>query len=110
MDLRLTEVSKEEKDILAHLMQFYFYDFSAYKDSDVLQNGLYGTYAYLDDYWIDTAHRFPFFIMVDGKYAGFVLLRYIEGDDQPPCYNIAEFFVMRKYRRQGDRASAQRLQ
>ncbi len=82
-------------------MQFYFYDFSGYKGSDVLANGMFGIYPYLEDYWIDVVHRFPYFIMVDRKYAGFALVRYIEQRYRQPYYSIAEFFVMKKYRRLG---------
>lgn len=82
-------------------MQFYFYDFSEYKGSDVMESGLYSSYSYFDDYWMDEAHRSPFFIMTDGKYVGFALVRYIESANQIPYYSIAEFFIMKKYRRQG---------
>ncbi|TGA97674.1 GNAT family N-acetyltransferase [Sporolactobacillus shoreae] len=101
MDLQIIKISKAKKDVLSHLMQFYFYDFSEYKGPDVLESGLYGSYSYFDDYWMDEAHRFPFFIMTDGKYAGFALVRYIEPANQFPYYSIAEFFIMKKYRRQG---------
>lgn len=65
MDIQLIEVPKEKKTILSCLMQFYFYDFSEYKGSDVLANGMFGIYPYLEDYWVDVEHRFPYFIMVD---------------------------------------------
>ncbi len=41
-------------------------------------------------------------VQVDGKYAGFVLVRRISPPEEtPPTHSIAEFFIMRKYRRQG---------
>lgn len=101
MNVQVIQIPKAKKDVLRHLMQFYFYDFSEYQGSDILEDGLYGPYSYLDDYWIDEAHRFPFFIMMAGKYAGFALVRYIEPANQFPYYSIAEFFIMKKYRRRG---------
>lgn len=44
----------------------------------------------------------PFFIRVDGKLAGLVLVRSCsEYNDLQDPHNIAEFFVMKKYRRKG---------
>jgi predicted acetyltransferase len=93
-------VPKEEKMILNNLMQFYFYDFSEFVDSDVEDNGLYGGYPYWDDYWISVENRFPYFLKANGKNVGFVLVRFIDSIDIP-YFSIAEFFVMKKYRRLG---------
>lgn len=43
--------------------------------------------------------RYPFIFTVDGKIAGFVLVRreYID-EMEEYCYSIAEFFVMKRYR------------
>ena len=46
--------------------------------------------------------RYPFFIRVDGKLAGLVLVRSCsEHNNLSNPHNIAEFFVMKKYRRKG---------
>lgn len=50
----------------------------------------------LDHYWTE-AGRYPFFILVARKLAGFVLVRALEAD----TYELAEFFILRKYRRHG---------
>jgi predicted acetyltransferase len=101
VDLQIVKVPKEEKEILQNLMQFYFYDFSEFIDSDVKENGLYGKYPYLDDYWVYENNRLPYLIKHEGKHVGFVLVRYIEIEDKEPHYSIAEFFIMKKYRRLG---------
>ena len=62
-------------------------------EADVDQHGEYG-YRYLDHYWSE-AGRHPFLLQVEGRWAGFALVREI------PPYDMAEFFVMRKYRRAG---------
>ena len=98
--IEVIEVDDKQKSILAHLIELYEYDFSEFNDRDVNEFGLYG-YKYLDHYWTD-ADRHPFFVVVDGSYAGFVLVNshsYLQKDDQ--VKSIAEFFIMRKYRRKG---------
>jgi predicted acetyltransferase len=100
MDFELIKASKEDKDILANLMQFYFYDFSEFVKCDVEDSGLFGTYPHLEDYWKEKNHRFPYLVKQDGKYVGFVLVRLIESAERN-YFSIAEFFIMKKYRRTG---------
>lgn len=99
MDVKITPASIEEKPILRHLLELYQYDFSEYDGADVDPHGLYG-YKYLDHYWTEP-ERHPFLLRVSGKLAGFVLVRQVGEQDGLPVHAIAEFFVMRKYRRQG---------
>ncbi|MFD0869477.1 Predicted acetyltransferase [Chlamydia abortus] len=100
LELNIVKVPIEEKPILNNLMQLYLYDFSEFMDCDVEDNGLFGEYPYLDDYWISVEHRFPYFIKRDGKNVGFILVRYIDSSDTPH-FSMAEFFIMKKYRRLG---------
>jgi predicted acetyltransferase len=100
MDVQLVPVELEHKSVLRQLLELYAYDFSEYDDADVNEHGLYG-YKYLDHYWTEP-DRHPFFIVVDGHLAGLVLVysaRYVV--QEPGAKSIAEFFVMRKYRRKG---------
>jgi predicted acetyltransferase len=60
---------------------------------DVDAHGVFG-YRYLDHYWTE-GDRHRYFIRVDGHLAGFALVR----SGRP--HQMAEFFVMRKYRRKG---------
>jgi predicted acetyltransferase len=62
-----------------------------------------GRFAYPDLplYWSE-ASRFPFLAVVDGAWAGFVLVRQIQGSTEyGPAWDMAEFFVLRGYRRRG---------
>ena len=98
--IELSVVDEDEKSVLRQLMELYAYDFSEYDQADVNSHGLYG-YTYFDYYWTEDS-RHPFLIKVNGRYAGFVLINeycYIVKD--PGAKSIAEFFVMRKYRRKG---------
>ncbi|MEZ4519510.1 MAG: GNAT family N-acetyltransferase [Chloroflexota bacterium] len=98
MTVTLSIVLPEEKSILAALMQLYMYESTAYTDDDINPDGTY-TYYYLDHYWQEEG-RFPFLIYSSGRLAGLALVRTLEfGED--PYYQLAEFFILHKYRRQG---------
>ena len=93
MELEVIAAELSHKPLLRNLLELYLHDFSAFDDIDVDEHGLYG-YRYLDNYWTD-ADRYPLLFRVDGKWAGFALVR------AGAPHDMAEFFVMRKYRRSG---------
>jgi len=98
MLIETTLAGRDEQAILQHLIEFYQYDFSEFDGTDVDANGIYG-YGYLDDYW-SKPHRYPLLVRVDHHLAGFVLVNdYVYHPTS--SRSIAEFFVMRKYRRRG---------
>lgn len=97
--ISIQEVEYEQKSILRNLLELYKYDFSEfYPEDDLNANGLY-EYKYLDHYWTEDG-RYPFFIKVDDKLAGFALVRMIGTEFNQNIYSMAEFFVMKKYRKQ----------
>ena len=102
MLVKLTDASGHRAAV-TNLNQLYLYDFVEFADDDVNREGLY-TSSYLDAYWSDE-DRHPFLICVDDALAGFALVR----RDAEGGHSIAEFFVMRKYRRNGigERAAAE---
>jgi predicted acetyltransferase len=99
MHYKLVKATAEATGTMVNLMQLYIYDFSEFVDRDVTQNGLFDPYPNLDEYW-NRQDRFPYFIMQDDKYLGFVLVKSIASNDKI-TFSIAEFFVLRKYRRMG---------
>lgn len=100
MHINVIPILIEQKSVLVQLMELYMYDFSLYSDEDVNEYGYFG-YSHINDYWNDDG-RFPYFIKVDEKIAGFVLVRSCcEYNVLPNPHNIAEFFIMHKYRRLG---------
>ena len=100
MNIELVEVAESEKSVLRQLVELYEYDFSEFDQKDVNEHGFYG-YTYFDYYWTEES-RHPFFLRVDGKLAGFVLLSdYCYAREVGEAKSVTEFFVMRKYRRQG---------
>lgn len=107
-DIDVSAVSIEDKPVLRNLMELYMHDFSELTGGDVGDHGLFG-YRYLDHYWTEP-DRHPFLIRVGGKLAGFVLVRSRRRGDGVAESGIAEFFVMRKYRRRGvGRIAARRV-
>jgi predicted acetyltransferase len=88
-----------DKEAIKNLMQFYFYDFSEFVEAYVGNDGLFGDYNYLDNYWKEK-ERFPYLIEKDGKLAGFVLVREVR-EEHKYYWSIAEFFIMKKFRLSG---------
>ena len=103
MEIEIVPATLEQKPILRQLLELYQHDFSEYDGVDVNEHGMYG-YPYLDYYWTQEG-RDPFLIRVSadgGKWAGLVLVNsYCYVRKESNARSIAEFFVMRKYRRRG---------
>ena len=109
MDIRIEPIRIEQKSVFVQMMELYLYDFSVFSEDDINEYGYFG-YSRIDDYWNEKG-RYPFFIRVDGKLAGLVLVRSCcEYTHLENPHNIAEFFVMQKYRRKGvGRAAAAKI-
>src|ERR1700750_1236830 len=99
MNFELLYASPDYKYVIRNLMQFYIYDFSPYVDYDVEEDGTFKEYPGLEDYWTDKDNKFPYIIKKDGKYIGFVLVNTLRSEND--YFSIAEFFIMKKYRRAG---------
>ena len=95
----LIKASYQQKQIINNLMQFYMYDFSEFVNIDIEADGFFAAYKNLDDYWNDE-NRFPYIIQNEERPIGFALVRLIESA-QRSYYSIAEFFVLKKYRKKG---------
>ncbi len=100
MNINIEPILIEQKSVFVQMMELYMYDFSEFSDDDINEYGYFG-YPRIDDYWNEEG-RYPFFIRVDGKLAGLVLVRSCcEHNNLTNPHNIAEFFVMKKYRQRG---------
>ena len=99
-NITIEKIPIERKSVLRQLMELCNYDFSIYDQADVNDYGFFG-YERIDHYWTDEG-RMPYFIKVDDKYAGFVLVgHYTPKTATSAIWAINEFFIMKKYRRQG---------
>jgi predicted acetyltransferase len=96
----LRRATTDDRVALENLMQLYAYDWSELRPLDVGENGRFGDYP-LDVYWQE-AWRHPFLLCVDGTLAGFALIStrsHLTGASD--VADVAEFFVMRRFRRRG---------
>lgn len=98
MKIELQLVPVEEKQVLKRMIELYLYDLSEYDPLALNGYGEFG-YRYLDHYWTEPERR-PFFVRIDGKLGGFVLLNRFGFTDGLDC-SIAEHFIMRNYRKRG---------
>ena len=85
-----------EKEILRNLLEKYEYEFSQYTGDAFNELGLFG-YNYLDYYWVEE-NRWPYFIKINGKLAGFVLVNDYPIEGTSTDFTMAEFFVAYPYR------------
>jgi predicted acetyltransferase len=102
MPLSIDPAGPDERHIIANLLQFYLYDFSEFDDEegDTDPRGRFPDYPGLDDYWrLPDWH--PFLFRVDGQLAGFALVCALARPSSERSWGMAEFFVMRRYRRMG---------
>jgi predicted acetyltransferase len=90
----------KQESILANLLELYAHDFSEFNDLDLGADGRFG-YSSLALYWNEPG-RHPFLVRVEGKLAGLVLVkRGSEVSGNETVWDVAEFFVLRGYRRRG---------
>lgn len=98
LELEIVAASSQDKPIVRRMLELYQYDLSPFANIDLNEHGEFG-YAYLDHYWTEPG-RYPFLAKQAGKFIGFALVNthhYLPESD----YSMAEFFVMKRYRRQG---------
>ena len=100
MSVQVLAAGPSTKSIIVNLLELYLHDFSEFEITDIGEDGHFG-YPYLDAYWQEDT-RSPFLIRVDTKLAGFALVRQRTRNlDDPDSTNLAEFFVLRRWRRCG---------
>lgn len=96
----LVPATPAHQQIIANLLQFYIYDFSEIMPLELGPDGRF-EYPELPRYWSETS-RFPFLAAANGKWVGLVFVKQVQGStDQRPVWDMAEFFVLRGYRRRG---------
>src|SRR2546425_10075928 len=100
MNVEVREARREDTPVLRRLMQLYLYDLGTIDGWDIGDDGLYGIEARIEGFWTDPNRR-SFLVRVDGKLAGFALVRdgaHFAGDG---TREISEFLILRRYRRRG---------
>ena len=96
----LFEAKEKDKSIIYNLMQLYTYELSFFEDEttnfQLLDTGVYAMSKYIESYWKEE-NRHSYILKCNGYLAGFVLERINEENTN----EIAEFFVLNKYRKLG---------
>lgn len=104
-EVHVLHASAEQQPVVANLLELYAHDFSELVDLQLQQDGRFG-YPGLSRYWSDEG-RFPFLVTVDGHLAGCVLVcRGSRTRADPQTWDMAEFFIVRRYRKRGVGAAA----
>jgi predicted acetyltransferase len=98
----LDAATSADATLLSNLLELYVHDLSAaFPNVELGPDGRYG-YRDLALYWSEPERRFPFLIRCDARVAGFALAqRGSPATDDPDVFDVAEFFVLRRYRRSG---------
>ena len=109
--LRINTASEDERPTLENLLQLYTHDFSEHwagtDRGDVDAEGRFAPYP-LEAYWREPG-RTPFLIREGARIVGFALVNDVSNSGEPIDHNVAEFFVLRKFRRSGVGAVAAHL-
>jgi predicted acetyltransferase len=102
-EILLDAATEADAALLSNLLELYIHDLSAaFPDIELGADGRFG-YRRLPLYWSEPEQRFAFLIRCEGRVVGFVLATRgcspLTAD--PELLDIAEFFVLRRYRRSG---------
>lgn len=103
MNPELLPATPEHRALLCNLFELYSHDFSEMNGADVEANGRYTPDGFLAGWWEMPGGFEPFLLRVDGHWAGFAFVS--SGSYIAPGRNthwlMDEFFILRKYRRNG---------
>ena len=98
--IELIPVGPDQAPVLANLLELYAHDFSELHEIELGEDGRFG-YKYLPLYWREPDRR-PFLVRVNHKLAGLVLVKKgSELSGNEAVWDMAEFFIVRRYRRRG---------
>jgi predicted acetyltransferase len=100
MQISVVEATEADRPTVDRLAQLYQHDFTEFDDNDVDDTGRFNELD-IDRFFDADDDRYVYLVRVDGVIAGFAFVSDAwsvlgEGD-----HYMAEFFVMRKYRRGG---------
>lgn len=100
MQIEVKLAQPTDRVIFDNLIQFYIYDFTEFLPIELNEKGSFDEHV-LERYFADP-DKYPYLILVDGQLAGFVLVGpEIVLPQNQGGKSIKEFFIARKYRKQG---------
>jgi predicted acetyltransferase len=84
-----------DRPVIDRLIQLYLYDMASDRPWPIGPDGRYA-YDFLDAFWDE-----PYLFHADGQIAGFALvIRHCPITTTAPCWFMAEYFILRSFRRQ----------
>ena len=98
MNIELQRVTIAEKSILQNLVHLCMHDYSEFDHFEIGSDGMF-TYRWFEAYFQEK-ERHAYLISVNKNLAGFVMVR-ANPENKDWDYQIAEFFILRRYRRLG---------
>lgn len=108
--ITLQRATRGDAELLANLLELYIHDVcDVFPSVELGASGRFG-YTQLPLYWSEPERRFAYVIRHDERIAGFALAkRGSPVTPDPNVLDVAEFFVLRKFRRLGVGRAAARL-
>jgi predicted acetyltransferase len=94
--VKIEQVNPGEREVLWRYLQFYIYDMSRFTGVQP-DDGVF-PYRQFDAYWREGERRSAWWVSAGGEIAGFALVRF---DAAESCHEIAEFFIVNRWRRRG---------
>lgn len=98
----LDAMTSADAELLGNLMQLYIHDLSAiFVEVELGPDGRFG-YPHLQSYLSDSSRRSAFLMRCEEHVAGFILTK--RGSpvaEDPDVLDVAEFFVLRRFRGRG---------
>lgn len=102
MKIDLEKIDNKDKSVLNNMFQLYLHDITASLPMDLNEHGLF-EYNEIDFYFNGDENHHAFFVKVDGKYAGFVLIddNFMVLKKEKGNYDFSEMFILNAYKNKG---------
>ena len=100
-EVTLELATERDATLLANLLELYIHDLSDVFPIELGADGRFG-YGNLPLYWSEPKTHFAILLRLNSRIAGFALVvRGSPATSDPRDFDLAEFFVLRSYRRTG---------
>ena len=97
--ITLPQIAPHDMPVQERLFQLYLFDMSEFAGWSVADDGRFVYPDSLLTPYFSQGDHYPYFIVINGKLAGFSLVRRLPQSDQ--IWDMGQFFVRRKHRRTG---------